>query len=85
MRTIPVSKARARLSGLLDEVYNTQEAVSITTGVYPEEVLSSIDEYESLLETLEILSDPEMRRAIGISEREIGTGRPVSLEELERG
>jgi len=82
MRTIPVSKAKARLSGLLDEVYTTQEAVIITKGGCPEGVLISIDEYESLLETLEILSDPEIRRAIGISEREIGTGRPVSLEEL---
>ncbi len=83
MRTIPVSKAKAQLSGLLDEVYTTQEAVSITKGGCLEGVLISIDEYESLLETLEILSDPEMMEAIGISEREIETGKLVSLEELK--
>lgn len=83
MKTIPVSKAKARLSGLLDEVYTTQEAVSITKGGCPEGVLISIDEYESLLETLEILSDPELMRAIGKSEKEIKSGKFISLEELK--
>lgn len=84
MRTIPVSEAKAQFSGLLDEVYNTRDAVSITKGGRPEGVLISIDEYESLLETLEILSDPDLMKAIKRSDQEIKTGKYISLDELDR-
>jgi len=43
----------------------------------------SIAEYESLLETLEILSDPELIRAIQLSEKELKAGKFVPLEKLK--
>ncbi|MDP8247847.1 MAG: type II toxin-antitoxin system prevent-host-death family antitoxin [Candidatus Tritonobacter lacicola] len=59
------------------------EIFTISKGGTPEGVLMSIAEYESLLETLEILSDPELIRAIQLSEKELKAGKFVPLEKLK--
>jgi prevent-host-death family protein len=71
MRTVTISEAKVRLSQIVDEVYKTHDSITIFKDGEPETVLISIQEYESLVETLEVLSDPELMEAIRISEREI--------------
>jgi len=41
-------------------------------------------EYESLLETLEVLSDKDLMAAIAESERDLAAGRVVPWEEVKR-
>ncbi len=83
MKAIKISEAKAHLSQLMDEAYKTNEIFTISKGGTSEGVLMSIAEYESLLETLEILSDPELIRAIQLSERELEAGKFVPLERLK--
>lgn len=83
MRALKISEAKAHLSRLMDEVYETNEIVTISKGGTPEGVLMNIAEYESLIETLEILSDPELMSAIQVSERELEAGKVVPLEKLK--
>lgn len=62
--TIPVSKAKTSFSELLNRIKEHHESFAITQRGKIEGVLIGIDEYESLLETLEILSDPDLMQSI---------------------
>ena len=59
MMTLPLAEVRAQLSKLVDSAVETHERINITRNGRPAAVLLSSDDYESLIETLEILSDPE--------------------------
>jgi prevent-host-death family protein len=62
--TLPLAEVRDRLSPLVNSVEATHERVVITKNGRPAAVLISYDDLESLQETLEILSDPDVVREI---------------------
>jgi prevent-host-death family protein len=62
--TIPASKAKTYFSQLLRRIREQHETFAITQRGKIEGVLLGIEEYESLIETLEILSDRELMRSI---------------------
>ena len=74
MSTVPLSEAKAKLARLLTEVDELGERVVITRSGRPVGVLLPVDEYEGLLETLEILADPQLSRAVrrGLADAEAG-------------
>lgn len=84
MKTVPVAEAKAKLSGLVDEVARRDERVTITKRGRPKAVLMSHDEVEGLEATLEIMSDPEFYAEILRNSRELdaGRGRVYTLDEL---
>lgn len=82
MKTIPLSAAKAGFSRLIEEISKTRTSYQITRGGVPEGVLISAEEYESLLETLEILSDTELLRQINRSLGEIEKGRLLTHKEV---
>lgn len=71
--TLPLAEVRDRLSPLVGSVESTHERVVITKNGRPAAVLLAYDDFESLQETLEILSDPdavhEVRAALAEPER----------------
>jgi prevent-host-death family protein len=64
MKTLSVSEAKMKLSGLVDSVYKTDEEVVITKNGSPVAVVISPDEYEGWKETVEIRSDSEFMEQI---------------------
>lgn len=74
MSTVPLSEAKAKLARILADVDQLGESVVITRSGRPVGVLLPVDEYEGLLETLEILADPELSRAVrrGLTDAEAG-------------
>ena len=64
METTSLADAKNRLSELVAAVQGTWERVTITKNGRPAAVLIAPDDLESLLETLEIFSDPEAMAAI---------------------
>ncbi len=74
MPTVTLSDAKANLARLLGEVDRLGERIVITRSGRPAGVLISVDEFEGLMETLEILADPEMAAAVrrGLEEAERG-------------
>src|SRR5687768_3638627 len=70
MTTIPLSDARARLSEIIDEAVRTHERVEITRNGRRAAVLLSADDFDSLMETLDILADPDAMRDIETARRE---------------
>ena len=59
MKTLSVSEAKMKLSGLVDSVYTTDEEVVITKNGSPVAVLISPDEFEGWKETIAVRSDAE--------------------------
>lgn len=58
MKTEPLRSVRDHLSELVDLVQREQERVFITKNGRPVAVLISVDELESLDETIDVLGDP---------------------------
>lgn len=84
MKTLSLSEAKIKLSGLVKEVLSTDEEVIITKNGSPAAVLISPDEYESLKETIAIRSDSSLMSDIkkGIKALKNKKARLYTLEEL---
>ena len=72
--TAPLSEARERLSEIVDDVATTGADLVITKHGRPMAVVIGYDEYESLIETLNILSDPDTISALAEAESDLEAG-----------
>lgn len=86
MKTLSLSEAKAKLSGLVEEVERRDEEVVITRNGRPAAVLVSPDEYESWKETLAVRADRDLMREIksGLAALKARKARLYTLEELFR-
>jgi antitoxin YefM len=84
METLPLADVKARLSELVARVQKQHDQVMVTRNGRPAAVVVSIDEWESLQETLEILSDPEAVAAIVAGRDEIARGETFTTEDILR-
>lgn len=80
---MPLAEVRANLSRLVDEAQRTHQRVEVTKNGRRAAVLLSADDYDSLLETLDILGDAEAMAAIREADADIAAGRLYPLEEVE--
>jgi antitoxin YefM len=83
MITVPLADARAHLSKLVDEAVRTHERVEITRNGHRAAVLMSADDFDAMEETLEILTDADLMRAIATAQEEIRRGEYFTQEEVE--
>ena len=83
-KTLPVTEARKKLTALVDKAAKQLDEYIITVKGKPKAVLMSSDEFEGWKETNEILSDPELVKAIKRGEDDIKAGRIVTLEDLKK-
>lgn len=82
MTTVPLAEARANLSRLVDEAVRTHQRVDVTRKGRRAAVILSAEDYDSIMETLDILSDPELVREVREAEAEAARGEVYSLEEV---
>jgi antitoxin YefM len=84
MKTLSVSEAKMKLSGLVEEVNTTDEEIMITKNGRPVAVLVSADEFESRQETLAIRTDPDLMKEIKDGLRSLKNKKTAlyTLEEL---
>ncbi|GAA1089426.1 type II toxin-antitoxin system Phd/YefM family antitoxin [Nocardiopsis metallicus] len=61
METIPITEAKAKIAELADRAQREHADYTFTKNGRPAVVMMSVAQYESLMETLSILSDPEAR------------------------
>jgi antitoxin YefM len=71
-QTLPLSDVRENLRTIVDDVLETGSTYTITRHGRNVAVLLSYDEFESLTETLNILSDDDAMDAIAEAEAEFG-------------
>jgi len=73
---------KANLSTFVDQVEHEHERVTVTRNGRPAAVLISVDELESIEETLDILSTPGALEEIKQAQADIDAGNYVTGEEL---
>lgn len=79
-KTMPITEAREHLRELVEQAGRKMDRVVITRNGKPEAVLMGYDEFESWVETLDIVSNPEEMETIRASEEAIKAGDVVSFE-----
>ena len=79
--TLPFSEVKAHLSEMADRVESQHDRILVTRNGRPSFILMSPDDLESLEETLDILSDPELVESIRISRQEAAEGKLLRLRD----
>lgn len=83
-KVVPFTEARTHLTELLDDVESVHEHVVITRNGRPAAIVMSQAEYDSLIETLEILGDQKLIADLAKSDEDVAAGRVVPWEEVKR-
>jgi antitoxin YefM len=82
-KTLPLSEVKARLPELIAGVDECDDEVIVTKNGRPAAIIVNTRQYESLRETLHVLSDPEMMKQIRQSEAFYAAGKKgLSLAEV---
>jgi antitoxin YefM len=81
-RFIPITKAKNRLLDLIRDFQVKDDIVAITKNGVPAAVLLSVERFEGLLETIDILSDEKAMASLRRSLRQAQAGRWVSHEKV---
>lgn len=84
IKTLPITEIRANLTTFVDKAKRLLDEYVITVNGKPTAVLMSVEEYESLKETLEIMSDPGLISAIKEGEEDIRKGRVQDWENVKK-
>ena len=84
MSLLQLPEFKAQLSEVVQRVSTQHERVTITVHGRPTAVLISVDDLESLEETIAVLSDPGLMRQIRASEAERSAGLMETIEDLDR-
>ena len=80
---VPLAEVKNRLSEVVDRLEREHGRVVITKHGRPAAVMLSLEDLESLEETLAILSDPELVAVIGEADAEVAAGSTTRLSEQE--
>jgi prevent-host-death family protein len=83
-KTLPITKAREKFTSIVENANKLLDKYVITVNGTPSAVIMSSEEYESWQETNEILSNPELLKAIKKGEKELKEGKGVSWEDVKK-
>jgi antitoxin YefM len=81
-RTIPVSEARQTLPILVNRIGKVMDRIIITRKGKPAAVLMGVEEYESWIETLELVSRKETMAGICTGLTDLKKGRTQPFEKV---
>ncbi|MDG4768406.1 type II toxin-antitoxin system Phd/YefM family antitoxin [Solwaraspora sp. WMMD406] len=82
METIPITEAKARIAELADRVAREHDHFTITRNGRADVMLISVAEYESMRETLDLLSDSEALADLRQSREDFASGDTFSMDEV---
>jgi len=84
VNTITLKELRPKLPDVINSIDGRLDRYIVTKRGRPVAAMMSIDDYEGLLETIEILSDKQTVKRIKQSKKEIAEGKTVSLKDLRK-
>jgi antitoxin YefM len=79
---IPISKAKTDLLHIIRRLESVDDAVAVTKNGVPAAVILSVEKYEGLLETLDMLSDEKTMKSLRTSMRQAHQGKWLKYEEV---
>jgi antitoxin YefM len=84
MTVLPLAEARHNLSKLIESAVTTHERIEITRNGVPAVIMMSIEDYESLQETIEILADAETVEALREGMADVAARRVHTAADVEQ-
>ena len=75
MKTLPLAEVRSGFSQIVDDAQSTHERVIITKNGRPAAVLMGVADYDSVIETLDILSDQAVMAQIRGADEDYARGQ----------
>ena len=81
---LSITNARKNIFELAENVQKPGIHYTLTENGCPKVVMMSVDEFDSIMETMEIMSDPELMKDIKEAEEDFKKGDYVTLDELKR-
>ncbi len=81
-RYVSVTDAKNQLLDLIRKLKTRQEVLAITRDGVPTAVLLSMEQYDGLVETIELLADQQAMRSLKRSLKQAQAGRWVSHESV---
>jgi prevent-host-death family protein len=83
--TLPITKAREDLTTLVERANKLSEEYIITVNGSPAAVILSASEFDSWKETLAVLSDEKLLKAIKEGEKDLNEGKYITFDDLKEG
>jgi prevent-host-death family protein len=81
-KILPVTKVKRELLDILKSMEEEYSTITMTRNGEPVGVMMTPDRYASLLETIEILSDKNILRALKASQKDFKSGKVYSHKEV---
>ena len=81
---MPIVEARNELTSLPERLGHTHDTVTVTRRGKPVLAILPWDDYEALVETLEILSDEELLPRLRQGIKELKAGKTIPWETVKR-
>ncbi len=81
---LPATTVKRRFLDLLRRLGPERGVITITRNGVPAGILMSVDEYESILETLDILADSRLMRSLTRARENFARGRTLTHEQVWR-
>jgi antitoxin YefM len=82
-KTIPLAEAKKHLSAIVKDVDEKFDRFAITKNGVEKAVILSREEFDGLMETLDILSHKEEREAVARAKKQARKGKTVSLKDFK--
>ena len=83
-KSVTLKMLRPRLPKIIDDIDSRMDRFIITKRGKPIALMMSIEDYESLLETIDVLSDTRLMKKIKKAEEEVRKGDVKMLNDIEK-
>lgn len=84
MKNLSITEARDELTSLPERLAEEPGAVAITRRGEPVLALMPWELYESIIETLEVLGDPDLMKALNRGIKDIEEGQVISWDQAKK-
>jgi antitoxin YefM len=84
MTTVPVAEARQNFSALVDEAISTHQRIRVTRNGVPAIWMIADEDFESIMETLDVLADSAAMRDVLQARADADAGRYFTAAETEQ-
>lgn len=84
MRDLPITEVRDELTALPERLRETHETITVTRRGKPVLAILLWEEYEAIVETLEILGDEDLMTSLRQGIKEARRGKTIPWEQAKR-
>lgn len=81
-KTLTVTEAKKHFLELVEGIETKNDTITLTRKGVPTTIMMSLEDYEALLETLEILASPEILESLKKSRKQRKSGRLLDDDEV---